>query len=197
MPLPAPASLLLAAFLAAPAVPTRLRAPVTAATASAEVPARVEAYLESQDTVVRPEEWRALGPEGAKVLEEIAQDVKRLPTRRARAVTALAIIGSPTAPALVLDLAGRERERAVVRMSALRAAGQLLDPAKLLTAVKPIMQGAKDTHVRAAAADVLARKNPRGACAVVRSHSERERVDARPAFERALQACDSALRKPR
>jgi HEAT repeat protein len=194
------AAVLLAPVLATPAgLQNRPPAPASsapAASAPSDVRARVESYLGSIDTPVRPEEWRALGPEGARVLEEIAQDPKKLPTRRARAVTALGIVGSPRAAKLIVGLAQKESEKAVVRMSAVRAAGQLLDAGALVAAVKPVLEGARDAHVRAAAAAVLAQRNPKAGCPSVRTQSAREKQDAKPAFARALAACDSAVGKP-
>jgi hypothetical protein len=73
----------------------------------------------------------------------------------------------------------------------------LLDPAGLVVAVKPVLEGAKDTRVRAAAAGVLARRSPKEGCASVRTQSARERADARGSFTRALDDCDAALRLPR
>lgn len=193
-------SVLLAAVTAqSGAAPRALRNAVTPAPEPApagDVRARVETYLESKEAPVRPEQWRALGPEGAKVLEEIARDGKKLPTRRARALAALVIVGSPRASRLMVDLAQRENERAVVRMSAIKGAAVLLDPAGLLAAVKPVLEGARDLHVRSTAATVLVRKNPQGACPLVRAQTAREKLDLRPAFDRALQACDSAALRP-
>jgi HEAT repeat protein len=162
-----------------------------------QVRAQVETYLDSIDTPVRPEQWRALGPDAAPVLEAIAQDPKKLPTRRARALAALAVVGSPRASKLIVTIAQSESEKSVVRMSALRAAGDLLDPAGLVVAVKPVLEGAKDTRVRAAAAGVLARRSPKEGCASVRTQSAREKGEARANFARAVEACDAALRLPR
>jgi hypothetical protein len=185
------------ALLLSLAAPARERlavpAPPAAAvpSASADVRARIETYLDSIDAPVTPAQWRALGPDAAPVLEAIAQDPKRLPTRRARALGALAIVGSPRAPQLTIDLAQRETEKPVVRMSALRAAGQLLDPAALTTALMPILERAQDLHVRAAAAETLALHNP-AACPPVRAQSAREKLESRSAFTRALKTCDAS-----
>jgi HEAT repeat protein len=192
------ASALLATLLAAPAGLQNRPPPGTTVTAKPEqVRAQVESYLDAIDTPVRPEQWRALGPDAAPVLEAIAQDPKKLPTRRARALAALAVVGSPRASRLMITIAQSESEKSVVRMSALRAAGDLLDPAGLVVAVKPVLEGAKDTRVRAAAAGVLARRSPREGCASVRTQSAREKSEARASFARALEACDAALRLPK
>src|SRR6185436_7664448 len=111
------ASAVLATLFAAPAGLQNRFAQTGPAPKPAEVRAQVESYLDSIDTPVRPEQWRALGPDGAAVLEEIAQDPKKLPTRRARALSALAVVGSPRASKLVLTIAQKESEKAIVRMS--------------------------------------------------------------------------------
>jgi hypothetical protein len=161
---------------------------------SPEVRARVNAYLESVDTPIRDEDWKALGPGAATVLEEIARDPARLPTRRARAVTALAVVGSASASKLVVDLAQRESEASLVRMSALRAAGQLLDAGAVVTALTPVLENAKTPRIRAAAAAVLVQRNPAAGCASVRKRLPRERPDSRLALERTLAPCPAAQR---
>jgi HEAT repeat protein len=191
------ASAVLATLLAAPAGLQNRPAQGTVVANPERVRAQVESYLDSIDTPVRPEQWRALGPDAAVVLEAIAQDPKKLPTRRARALSALAIVGSPRASKLIVTIAQRESEKSVVRMSALRAAGDLLDPAGLVVAVKPVLEGAKDTRVRAAAAGVLARRNPKDGCASVRTQMAREKAESRGNFARALEDCDATLRLPR
>jgi hypothetical protein len=177
------------------------RAPAGIAAAVQPVPAdvrtQVEAYLGSIDTPVTPAQWRALGPAGAQALEDFAQNQKKLGTRRARALTALAVVGSPHAPQLMIDLAQRQTEKPVVRMSAVRAAGQLLDPAALLAAIKPVLESAQDLHVRATAAEVLTLHAPKQeACASVRAQSTREKTESRSAFARALKTCDALPTKP-
>jgi hypothetical protein len=158
----------------------------------AEVRARIDTYLDSIDTRITADQWRALGPEGAKVLAELAQDQKRLPTRRARALSALAVVGAADAPKLMVELAQRETEKSVVRMSALRGAALLLDPSGLMAAAKPVMEGSKDARVRAAAAAELVKKNPQEACGAVKTQAGKERAGTRPAFERALRLCGGA-----
>jgi HEAT repeat protein len=188
-----------AALLFLFAAPGQSRAPAEIAAGvqpPAHVRAQVESYLGSVDTPVTPAQWKALGPEGAQVLEQIAQDQKKLPTRRARAVSALAIVGAPGASQLAIDLAQRESEKSVVRMSAVRAAGQLLDPAALMTAMKPVLERATDLHVRAATAEVLTARAPKEACALVRAQSAHEKPDTRPAFARALKTCDPLPTRP-
>src|SRR5438270_3308280 len=115
-----------------------------------EVRSQLEAFLGSIDTPIRAEQWRSLGSRAAPVLEQIVSDHGRLPTRRARAIDGLSIVGSKTAPDLFTALAQSESEPAVVRMSAVRGAGRLLGPHKLVAALSPVLSGAKNSHVRAA-----------------------------------------------
>ena len=159
----------------------------------AEIRSSIEAYLGSIDTPIGAERWRALGPKAAPILEELAQDQERLPTRRARALEALSFVGSAAAPKLMVELAQREDEPPVVRMSAMRGAGRLLGPARLVAALKPILMTAKDMHVRAAAAEVLANKSPSAGCAAVNEQSAREAGPKRIAFRRAVEHCRAAL----
>src|SRR5260370_24278631 len=65
---------------------------------------RIETYLGSIDTPIRPAHWRALGSRGAAILEGIAQDDGALPTRRAKALHGLATIASSTAADVMLRL---------------------------------------------------------------------------------------------
>jgi len=158
--------------------------------ADAELRARIEAYLGSIDTPIRPEHWRALGAKAAAVLEEMALDPQRLPTRRARALEGLSIVGSPRAPQMMVELAQREGEPAIVRMSAMRGAGRLLGPEKLVPALKPVLAGSKDPYLRATAAEVLAHRSPSAGCAAVKERIEAEATELRGHFDRAVRVCD-------
>src|SRR5262249_60607148 len=91
----------------------------------------------------------------------------------------------------------REGEPPIVRASALRGAGNLLPAARLVAAARPIMEGAADLHVRAAAAEVLARRAPREACSPVRAQVAREPSDRALAFPRALAARAGAPERER
>jgi len=190
--------LLVVTLLAAPAgLQTRPAAKEPVTRSPQQVRAQVDSYLGSIDTPITPAQWRALGPEAAPVLEAIAQDPKQLPTRRARALSALAVVGSPNASKLVVAVAQRETEAAVVRMTALRAAGDLLDPAGLMVAVKPVLEKARDARVRAAAAGVLAKRSPKEGCSSVKTQSAREKPDTQATFAKALEDCKVALRPAR
>src|SRR4051794_14226493 len=107
-------ALLLAAALLA-AAPATQQGAATQQVASqemtdAEIRSSVQSYLGSIDTIIGADRWRALGPKAAPILEELANDHDRLPTRRARALEGLSFVGSTNAPTLMVDLAQRESE---------------------------------------------------------------------------------------
>jgi hypothetical protein len=160
-----------------------------------EVRQTVLAYLGSIDTPIGPERWRALGPKAAPILESLATDHDKLPTRRARALEGLSFVGSKAAPDLMVKLARTESEPPVVRMSAMRGAGRLLGPDKLIEVLRPVVTGDADTHLRAAAAEVLAHRVPSAGCAAVNEQAAREAGDNKLAFERALQHCRASLER--
>ena len=155
----------------------------------AEVRTRIDSYLETIDTPIPADRWRALGPGAGAVLEEIAQDRKRLPTRRARAVSALGVVGSPRARDLMMALAQREDEAAIVRMSAVRAVAPLIEGPAMLETLRPVLERSRNSRVRATAAEVLVLHAPGLACAPVRKQLARERPALRPAFARATAGC--------
>jgi len=150
-----------------------------------EVRARVEGYLGSIDTPIAASRWRALGPQATKLLAEIAQG-DGLPTRRARALDGLAAVGGHGAAELLTKFAQKEDEPQAVQLAAIRGASRLLPSGKLWAALKPVLESAKDLHVRAQAADALAH---RGRCAAVKAQAAREKDEEREAFGRALERC--------
>jgi HEAT repeat protein len=152
-----------------------------------EVRESVEALLGSR-AAVSPERWRRLGPRALPVLESIAGDPKALPTRRARAVEGLVALGSSRAPSLLTRLAQSDDEPFVVRLAAVRGAGRALSAPRRLSALRPVLEKAPDAHLRAAAAEVLAR-HPSG-CEAVRAQADRESGAARSKFAAALRRCN-------
>ena len=154
-----------------------------------QVRSQIDAFLGSIDTPIRQEQWKSLGARAAPVLEQIAQDHDKLPTRRARAVEGLSHVGGKGIPAFLTTLAKDEAEPSVVRMSALRGAGRLLGPHRLLAALGPVLTSAKDARVRAAAAEVLSRGAPSGGCAQIALQLAKETAEERPAFHRAAKSC--------
>ena len=178
------AATLLAALAAASA-----GAPATAPS-DEEVKGQVEAYLGSIDTPIPAERFRALGPRAATVLAAVSRSPAEFPTRRARAVAALASVGGGEATAVARELALAEGPF-VVRAAAVESLGRLLSPAELAAAVGPLMRGAREAGLRAVAAETLAR-GAGGDCAAVRSQVAAEAEAERGKFHRALSACSGA-----
>ena len=167
------------------ATPPATPAPLT----DTEVQGRVHAYLSTIDTPVRPAQWKALGPRAVPALEAVVQDPEALPSRRAKALDGLSILGGDRARQVVLEKARSEDEPYGVRASALRGAARMLSQEELEQELKPVLESARQAPVRATAAEVLARHGGTSACAAVRAQAGREKSGARRQFTRALQTC--------
>ena len=144
----------------------------------------IDTFMGTIDTRITPQQWRALGPRGAAMLEEIAQNPNAFPTRRAKAVTGLSEIGLSSSASVLLSLAKSEQAPLTVRLAAVHGAPGVLAAAQISTALKPVLENAKDGHVRGAAAEVLSRH---GGCSLVRAQAQRE--DDRLRMQRALERC--------
>lgn len=186
--------ILIAALLAGPAsVRSRPRADPAAPVAvqklsPEELRAEVKSYLGSIDTPISDARWRSLGPGAAPLLEPVIDDPKALPTDRARALEGLVAVSPERAQALVVKLAQGEDEPVVVRVAALHGAARLLGPRRLLAAVKPVLEGAKEPGMRATAAEVLAHHGKSAGCTAVRAQAAREADGSH--FKRALERCE-------
>jgi len=180
-------------FTLAPARNAPPAAPPAAGPASplsdAEVVARVRTYLAAIDTPIRPEQWQALGPRAVAPLEAVLTDEGALPSRRAKAVMALALLGGARARALVLATAGSDQAPLGVRASALEGAGHLLPPDELFVKLRPVLEKAPAAQVRALAALVLSRRAPGRACGAILAQAGREGREERLAFGRAVEHC--------
>jgi hypothetical protein len=155
---------------------------------------QVDSMLGAIDTPVRDERWKALGPAAVSILQQIAQDQREFPSRRARALHGLAVIGGPEAEKTVLEAARSPGERFQVRAAALSGAGRLLAPDRLTAELRPVLEGANRAQVRAAAAEVLVRHAQEGGCAAMRAQVEREKGDDRAFYHRALRTCEESER---
>jgi HEAT repeat protein len=155
----------------------------------AERRARIDAYLRTIDVPVDADDWLALGPGAAPLLEAIARDPRALPTRRAQALAALAIVSGPGAAALLGELAAREDEPLAVRLSAVRGLAGVTAAERLLPALRPLLESARDVRIRAAAARGLADKVPDQACAAIQARAAAEDPEPRAYFGPALEAC--------
>jgi hypothetical protein len=150
-----------------------------------EIRERIETFMGTIDTRVSPEQWRALGPRGAAILEGMAQDPNLLPSRRAKAVTGLSAIGAESSSSVLLSLAHSPEAPVNVRLTAVHGVPGVIAASQVAAALKPLLEGSDDVHVRAAAAEVLSRH---GGCGLVRAQARREREAL--FMQRALQSCD-------
>jgi len=157
---------------------------------AAEIRKRIEAFLGSIDTPIRPSQWQALGPGAVPVLKEHATNPDQFPPRRAQAVEGLAAIGGPEAQRTVLAIARSEGEPFAVRAASLRAAGRLLPPDRLLPALRPVLEAPGPARDRAVAAEVLARHAGEAGCAAVRARLSREDPEQREVFHQSEAACE-------
>jgi hypothetical protein len=182
--------LLCIALLATPKPRTQPPQPASSAPpqlSQAEVRERVEAYLGSIDTPITPDNWRALGPQAADVLEPIANDPKAFPSERARALEGLIAAAPDRAAKLVGPLARDEKAPVVLRVAAMDGVSELLPTKSAISELKPVMQSAHSAGLRGAAGAALAKK--KDACTEVRAQAAREKGDDRDAFRRALARC--------
>ena len=191
-------SILFAAILAAPGAirPPPKPAPaqdvdVTPKTelSDDDVREHVKAYLGSIDTPIHANQWKALGPRAVPLLEEIVQNHDELPTRRAKAIDGLAALGAPQAAALFSEISTRESEPINVRFAAVRGLSQVTSRRRVAAALTPILEGAKDSRVRALAAEHLAIRSNGKSCDAVRAQVQRESEEARAYYRRALAHC--------
>jgi HEAT repeat protein len=148
----------------------------------------VEQYLGTIDRPVSESTWRSLGPDAVPILEEIAASADVLPSRRARALDALGILGGDRAEATLLRFARDGGAPWPLRASAVRGAGRLLAPERTATELQPVLERDGDPRVRAAAAETLAARAGAAGCAAVRSQVARE-PGRRSAYARALRSC--------
>jgi hypothetical protein len=168
---------------AAPSSPASTPAPPQLT--DAEVQQRVDLMLRAIDTRIPAEEWRALGPRGTALLEQIAQDQNALPSKRVGAVAGLSAIGSPSSSTVLLGLARSEEAPLAVRLGAVLGTASVIPASQLGPALKPVLETAGNGHVRSAAAEVLSRN---GGCSLVRAQARRE--DDALRMQRALERCN-------
>jgi hypothetical protein len=185
-------ALLLAALIAAPRPPRGTPAPPQQSVeeeqlSDAEVQDRVDTYLGTIDRPISAARWKALGPRAAPILEAVIADQNQFPSRRAKALDGLIAVAPDRAGSLVGKLARDEKQPTVVRVAAVRGAGQVLPPSKAVSELRPVLRGAKSAGMRAQAAEVLARKP--GGCAEVQGQIAREPAEHRDAFARAMKQC--------
>jgi HEAT repeat protein len=162
-----------------------LSAPPAAAEPSPAVREQVRDLLGAIHGGVSPETFRALGPGAEEALVEFACS-EGPPTRRLRALEALAGLGGEGAEAAHREVAASAAPPAV-RRGAVRGLARLGGPERAMGELAPYLERDRDPRVRAAAAEALARVAPAEACPRIRAQARAERSPAR--FGRAVSLC--------
>jgi hypothetical protein len=180
-------ALLLSAPRAAPLVPASPS--VCLDLTDAQLAERVGDYLKVIDVPIDPDQWRALGPRAAPLLEQIVSDSSALPTRRAQALWALVQITGLQAQGQLGRLALQGDQPFVLRQAAVRGLAAVAAPWKLEAALRPVMERAGDGRLRAAAAHELVLRTRGGACALVRAQTDAEAPGDRAYFAPAMEGC--------
>jgi hypothetical protein len=152
-----------------------------------ELRRQVDALLGSIHGPVAPEVLRALGPGVEEALADAAR-AEAMPSRRIRALEALASLGGPRAEATHRAVAASAAPSAV-RRGAIRGLGRLTGTAGAPRALAPFLERDPDPAVRAAAAEALAESAP-AACPRIRARAQAEGDGDR--FQRALSTCAAA-----
>lgn len=180
---------LVAALAVAAALSSGARAADPAAGGTDDARSRALALLGGIDRQVPAEAFRQLGPEGEAALEDIARSTE-LPLHRARALEALALVGSARAEPVHRTLATDRDAPRVVRRAAIRGLGRLVGAADAPRELRPFLSEDRDPAIRAAAAESLAAVAPRPSCGAIRAQALREDARDRVRFRRALAACE-------
>jgi len=122
---------------------------------------------------------------GTALLERMAQDPTVLSSKRAQAIAGLSVIAAASSAPVLLRLATSEEAPLTVRLAAVHGTASVVPAARLGSALKPVLERARNGHVRSAAAEVLSRH---GGCSLVRAQAQRE--DDRVRMQRALERCN-------
>jgi hypothetical protein len=154
-----------------------------------DVRQQVNAYLGAIDTPIGANQWKSLGSRAVPMLESIVTSDAELPTRRAKAIDGLAALGDKKASALFTRIAGNDGEKINVRFAAVRGLARLTPRHHAAEALQPILERAKDSRVRAVAAEQIAIRSRGESCGLVRAQLEREETGARRNYRRAMNEC--------
>ncbi len=146
----------------------------------------VETYLSSIDVPISAARWKALGPDAAPLLASIAQS-DALPTRRAKALHALALVDAARAAPLATADVADAAQPLVVRSAAARAVALSLPPAEAVGVLRPVLSSAS-APLQRRAAEALASVGPEGCSALV-AHAEGLSAEAQAPFASALARC--------
>ena len=151
----------------------------------AELQQRIETLMGNIDSRIPEDQWRTLGPRGTALLERMAQDPTVLSSKRAQAIAGLSVIAAASSAPVLLRLATSEEAPLTVRLAAVHGTASVVPAARLGSALKPVLERARNGHVRSAAAEVLSRH---GGCSLVRAQAQRE--DDRVRMQRAHERCN-------
>lgn len=135
----------------------------------AELRGQVNAYLSSIDTPITKAQWKALGPEAAPLLQQIATSSESLPLRRARAIDGWSAVAGAAGSDWLVTLAKSEQEQFVVRRSALRASQARMGAGQFLQTFQPLLTENSDPRIQNEAGQALIARAPTQGCAAVRS----------------------------
>jgi HEAT repeat protein len=160
----------------------------TASASSDQVTHTVEVYLGSIDTPIPEARWKALGPAAAPLLASIAQQ-DALPSRRAKALSALAIVDPARAAPLAVADATNPHQPLVVRSAAVRAVARTVPASEAVTVLRPLL-ATQDAPLQKRAAEALASVGPEG-CSAVQAHTGKLSAEAQKPFASALARCPS------
>jgi hypothetical protein len=179
-------SLLLILMMTHSAAKTTTPAPakVPVAHSDAELRELIETYLGSFETPTPEAQWQGLGQQAEPILLEIANG-DGLPTRRAKAVEGLVALAGSSTPSVLAQFSLDETKPLSMRLAAVRGLSRLTADAALVTTLRPVVEGAKDSRISSTAAELIALRVPASGCGLVRARGAN---DLR--FRRALTACE-------
>jgi HEAT repeat protein len=150
----------------------------------APLEAQVDELLEGIEATAKPADWQKLPPEAAAVLSTIARDPKALPTKRARAATALAYFTTaPSSETTLAELVDSDTTEISVRRSAARAYAAGFKE-KALPHLQPLASH-KNARLREEAVKALAVIPGAASSQLLR---ERTQIETDPAVKMALES---------
>ena len=171
-----------------PKAPAEADAKVDNTLTDDDVRGQVHTYLSAIDTPIERSRWIVLGPRAEAPLLEVLNG-NELPTKRAKAIDGLSAVGT-SHTALLQSIAGNESEAFVVRFAAVRGLGNLLPAPEMVRALSPLLSGAKDVRIRAAAGKTIVLHAPDAAsCKLVKSQVRKEPAEQREYFAKATATC--------
>ena len=185
-------SFLLCALLAMHSTPAGQPAPLSGEPDNTltieQIQSTVRSYMGTIETPIEETRWKRLGVRAEPVLLEIING-QTLPSRRAKAIDGLSLIGGPSAKPLCERIAADEQETLNVRLAAVRGLARVTGDDALLATLVPLLEKSANTTVRAVAGEQLAKRIPAKACPLVRAQVARETADLQASFGRAVDAC--------